>query len=253
MMVSQAERDIRDAVVARLRLLRPSARIIHELNVSGSGSNRIDVAAVTPIAIFGVEIKSERDTLDRLTEQWPAFTACCHVAIVAAHERHFREYRHEHLRDDLPGELYLDHPLFFKIGRERDRVWRYPEPELDRWNRGPWHIPIRDDLDARQPGAWSLLSMLWADELREECARHGLPAGRRVAMPKLITSMVWHMTGREIAEAVCRRLRSREFAAADPPMTDMRACASAPPESVTERAPAPQKALPLAIAEPSHG
>ena len=217
-MASAAEREIRDAVVAKLRTVRPGARIIHELNVCGTSSNRIDVVAVTPACIVGVEIKSERDKLDRLGEQWPAFTACCHVVIVAAHQKHFREYRYAGQPENIPGDMRLNHPLFFDDWSLRTNVWPYPEPGADRWGAGPWHLPIRHDLDVRQPRAWSLLSMLWAAELRAECARHGLPSGQRVTMPSLITSMVWSMTGREIAEAVCRQLRRRAFAEADIPI-----------------------------------
>lgn len=39
---SSDEQEIRDFVVAKLRQLMPSARIVHELNVSGQGSNRLD-------------------------------------------------------------------------------------------------------------------------------------------------------------------------------------------------------------------
>jgi len=68
-MSSASEEEIRAAVVGRLRELMPDARIVHELNVAGQGSNRIDVAAIGKQAIVGVEIKSRKDVLKRLDEQ----------------------------------------------------------------------------------------------------------------------------------------------------------------------------------------
>ena len=60
---SEAEADVRDAVVARLRTIRPDARIMHEVNCSLFGPNRIDVIAVSPQEIISVEVKSAKDKL----------------------------------------------------------------------------------------------------------------------------------------------------------------------------------------------
>jgi hypothetical protein len=85
---SSAESEIHEAVVARLRLLLPEARIIHELNVD-EGKSRVDVAAVTRNRLVFAEIKSEKDKPDRLARQLHAFGACCHTLILAAHEKWF--------------------------------------------------------------------------------------------------------------------------------------------------------------------
>ncbi|WP_278118673.1 hypothetical protein [Mesorhizobium sp. WSM4887] len=66
---SSAEAEIRDAAVARLRQRRPNARIIHEINVSSNGPNRIDVLAVDRAEIIACEVKSAKDKLDRLPAQ----------------------------------------------------------------------------------------------------------------------------------------------------------------------------------------
>ncbi|MGX1741606.1 hypothetical protein ACWIEX_08630 [Bosea sp. NPDC055353] len=102
---SADEEEIRAAVIVRLRELMPNARLVHELNVAGQGSNRIDVAAIDRQVIVAVEIKSRKDTLKRLGEQWDAFTRCCHYVIVAAHEKHFVEHRE-------PGGRHLPPPKF---------------------------------------------------------------------------------------------------------------------------------------------
>ncbi|MEL7525051.1 MAG: hypothetical protein AAFN16_04745 [Pseudomonadota bacterium] len=60
--------ELRAAVADRLRELRPSARILHEINVAG-GTVRLDVTAASPEEIITAEIKSKRDKLDRLPEQ----------------------------------------------------------------------------------------------------------------------------------------------------------------------------------------
>lgn len=96
----------------------PGARIVHELNVAGQGTNRIDVAAIETQAIVGVEIKSRKDMLKRLAEQWDTFSKCCHCIIVAAHEKHFIEHREPDWRDDVPSEIRLDVDRFTNRARD---------------------------------------------------------------------------------------------------------------------------------------
>lgn len=219
-MRSADEQEIRDAVVACLRQHLPDVRIIHELNVAGHGSNRIDVAAVTPQAIVAVEIKSKKDTLSRLADQWKAFNAACHRVYIAAHEKHFREHREKNWSDDHPSDWTLDHPLFADKWHSMRNVWRYPAPDETRepmWRR-TWRVEPKELL--RQPRAVDLLGLLWAAELRDECARHRLAAGSRRVMGEMVQDMAWNMTGREIAEAVCRQLRKRHFMEADQPIAE---------------------------------
>ncbi|WP_157014882.1 NERD domain-containing protein [Mesorhizobium xinjiangense] len=221
-MRSAAEKEIRDAVVARLRQLMPNARIVHELNVAGTGTNRIDVAAVASRAIVGVEIKSEKDKLDRLADQWDAFSKCCHRVVVAAHDKHFRDYRPKHYRDDLPPYRYLDHPLFFDKPWHDFHVWRFPRPDKPNQSyHKPWTFDALRDTQV-QPRATDMLRMLWAEELREECGRHRIPANSRSTRHFMIQQMVWLMTGREICEAVCRQLRARPFAEGDKQIVEMK-------------------------------
>ncbi len=84
---SSAEAEIRDAVVARIRKQRPGARIIHEINVSTYGPNRIDVLAVDRAEIIAVEIKSAKDKLDRLPAQIAAMRGAAHRVVAAIHEK----------------------------------------------------------------------------------------------------------------------------------------------------------------------
>lgn len=78
-------------LVERLRRIRPEARIIHEIQSACQGPNRIDLIAVSRSEIIAVEIKSERDKLDRLPAQVGAMLGCAHHVIAALHERFLAE------------------------------------------------------------------------------------------------------------------------------------------------------------------
>lgn len=227
------EQEIRNAVVSRLRALMPGVRIVHELNVAGQGTNRIDVAAIGTEHIVAVEIKSRKDVLKRLEEQWKAFNEVSHFVIVAAHEKHFADFRDPYWRDDVPAERHLNHPLFF--GRRfsyRAHVWRYPKPEKSDFVHGrnddAWSFDRFGDL-SRIPRATSMLEMLWAAELQAECWRHRISCSSRSTRPTMIRDLAWNLSGKEVTHAVCRQLRQRAFAEADAPIyPDQPAAASQP-------------------------
>lgn len=82
---SEAEERIRAKAEVWLRQRVPDARIIHEL-VLEQGGSRIDLAAVTSDMIVAVEIKSERDVLDRLNSQLEAAMKVADHVILAASE-----------------------------------------------------------------------------------------------------------------------------------------------------------------------
>ena len=194
---SSAEREIRDATVARARSLMPGARIIHELVVGGC---RADVAAVERDRITLFEIKSEKDTLDRLEKQAATFHKSAHATIIVAHEKWFN------------GRGWFSGPML------SGTVWRYPEPERKAsWTPHVWDLP-RQSL--KQPAPRIILDLMWRAEMVAEAVWHGLPAVRRMSMEKIKDEMAWAMTGRQIAEAVCRQLRARPFPEADPPIID---------------------------------
>lgn len=217
---SVAERELRDVVVARLRQLRPNARIIHEVNVSTWGPNRMDVIAVDHAEILAVEIKSERDKLDRAAKQVAAMMGAAHYAILALHESHlvekvtnewnahYSKIDGKHYFRDLPDEAKTSGVF----------TWIYPERE-----RGPndynyaWRNP---GIGVARPLPSTALDMLWRDELADLCGRLRVSRNRRATMPDMLDALRWHCTGRELTEGICRALRSRRFAEADPPMVD---------------------------------
>jgi len=203
---STAEQAVRDAVVARIRVALPRARIIHELNVAGTGSNRIDVAAVTLDRLFAFELKSEKDTLDRWPEQQRAFEACAHHVIVVAHRRHFQE-----------DKSYAPPRFVWPFGEYETNVWMFPEPEPSgTWPlyNHRWHLP-KDKLI--EPHAYKFLNMLWRNELFDLAQRFRLGLARRATRHDAIVEIALNCTGAEIATGVCAALRARTFVEADPP------------------------------------
>ena len=206
-MRSGAEQEIRDAVVAKIRACLPDARVIHELNAFGSGSNRIDVAAVTRDKLFAFEIKSEKDTLKRWPDQKRVFEACSHFLILAAHRCHFElttEYSEPAFK--WPHDVW---------GRG---VWMYPDPTCSApypTSEYAWELPRYNGME---PHAYRFLETLWAAELKAIASRLNIDAGKRPTRHDLIVSITRLASGREIAEGVCEMLRRRSFAEADKEM-----------------------------------
>ena len=164
------------------------------MNVSGTGSNRADLGIVFPDLVVLVEIKSAKDKLTRLEAQFEAFSRCCHTVIIAAHEKHF----------DSSGQL-VDCP--WMRWSHREHLWRYPGVESWEFQRYKAFA---------EPHAHAFLEMLWAEELKAELDRHRIGFRSDAARWELIRDLTLKLTGKQIREAVCRRLRSRQFAEADP-------------------------------------
>jgi hypothetical protein len=66
-----AESELRQALIASLRLAAPTAQILEELGIEHGGA-RIDVALLDQ-GLAGFEIKSDFDSLDRLAHQMHAY------------------------------------------------------------------------------------------------------------------------------------------------------------------------------------
>lgn len=186
-MASEAERWLRGLAVERVRELMPDARVVHELNVE-TGSCRVDLAAVAPDRLVMLEIKSRKDKLDRLPEQARIFAPACHrLVVVYASER-------------------WDVGTIYKASDYRAEVW--PEDRREWWNIS------RDSF--KLPNTSAMLNLLWREELFWEADRHNLQPHKRANRSDLMRSMWRYLTGQQIVEAVCRQLRSRTFAEADP-------------------------------------
>lgn len=208
---SSAEAEVRDAVVARLRQFRPEARIMHEVNAASFG-NRIDVLAVDRAEIIVVEVKSEKDKLDRLPSQIEAMQGVAHHVVLALHEKFFKVdpgdgiVRHRYRR--LPDPM---HKAAQKAGAA---IWAFPRDAegLPSWETC-WADPRRAVTTCLPPAA---LGMLWAEELRQLCASLGIKAGSRATMPFCINALRWSCTGEQITKGICAALRARRCIEADP-------------------------------------
>lgn len=209
---SPAEAEVREATVAHLRQeLPPSTRLIHELPVRGA---RADIAAVLRDRLIVFELKSERDTLKRLPEQIRHFSHVTPDIIVVAHRKHFDTKPYQN------GDPRMAWPDI----RGRFDVWVYPfGDDLPRIAQGSYAWRFRRNvfgpLEPRQ-SAWDMLDLLWAAELQMICADFGLNPGRRATRPQMMDLIVWHRPARDIWPAVCRALRARPFAEADPPIIE---------------------------------
>lgn len=190
-MASAAERHLRELAVARLRLLAPGARIVHELNVE-TGQCRVDLAAVQQNRLLFVEIKSRKDKLDRLREQCRVFRPACHgLAVCYASEK----WSYSAVSKETGGGCNL-----------------WPENEPHFWTFWPRHVP---------PNTSAFLNLLWRDELHAEAEMAGMQPKRATPRGPLMNMLWSRLTGEEVVAAVCRQLRLRPFAEADAPISSL--------------------------------
>lgn len=202
---SPAEAEIRDAVVARIRQLRPGARIIHEINCGGQGTNRIDLIAVDPAEIIAVEIKSAKDKINRLPAQVKAMRGVSHHVIAALHEKFL-----------VPSKWGREGSVEAPPEAKGATVWAYPEAGSDAgrtYGCAAWEHPT--------PAIQSVLPsdaiwMLWRDELYELCGLLQVPVPRRATMTTMAKQLRWLCTGRDLTRGICAMLRARRCIEADP-------------------------------------
>lgn len=184
----------------------PSARVMHELPVGGC---RIDLAFVTTTHLFGVEIKSSKDTLDRLDKQIEHFTRCLPEVWVAIAEKWIPAFS--------PGS---DTGLPWKVGRliveggaVREKIpfgQGYASP----------HPAIIDKMLTT-----SMLHLLHVPELVALATAHRLPHRKRAPSRDLMTLLARSLTGDDVVAGVCGQLRARPTGwQADAPHT-LPACA----------------------------
>lgn len=205
---SSAEGEIRVAVAERLREIVPGCRIIHEINAETFG-NRIDVLAVGTDRIAAVEIKSEKDKLDRLPAQISAMRSVAHHSYAALHEK-FLEPLGQAARygvvtpDAARGAIVWVYPRADRKGHvECQSEWL----QSDRWSKHKFCLP--------DGAIW----MLWRKELQEICHNIGMRSVSRLTMEEAVDHIRWNRTGGQITRAICAALRARECVEADPPVS----------------------------------
>lgn len=215
---SDAEAEVRAAVVDRLRKLRPEARIMHEVNASSYG-NRIDVLAVCPAEIIAVEVKSAKDKLDRLPDQLEAMRGCAHTVIAALHEKFLVETR----THKMGGTIERDGEFFYMARPEAapfGGTWIFPErrraPEHWHDDLFPWREP---EQAICRPLPAKAIDMLWRKELLEMCGRFAVSVPKRSRMETMVNALRWELSGRDLTRGICGALRTRACIEADPPVS----------------------------------
>lgn len=208
---SDAEAEIRDAVVAKLRLVRPDARIMHEVNLL-NGQNRVDVMAVSRAEIIMVEIKSAKDKIDRLPDQIKAMRETSHIVIAALHRKF--------LPADHASTLYFARPEGIPYDVP---VWWYPKAQDMAEAYHPtyeWRDPdIAQSLNRALPV--DALSLLHRDEMKRLCNELGIGTHRTANMQSMEAALLWGATGRQMTLGICAALRRRTLCAeADDPQLD---------------------------------
>lgn len=195
---SSEEFAMRGAIAAWGRPIWPRTRIVHELVVAGE--RRIDMAFIGPDSIIGVEIKSSRDTLERLSEQMRVFKAHLPLVILAVAPKWTDKTGGPY--DYADDKIIVDH--------------HQVEPE----NRtiSPWVRP-------RQTVTVQLLELLWASEARAIASRTRVSCDKRLPLRTALPLLARALTGDEIVREVCRELRARDafpryagHPASDPPI-----------------------------------
>ncbi len=198
---SDAEAEIREPVVARLREMVPGCRIIHEINAESFG-NRIDVLAVGTDRLVAVEIKSERDTLKRLPDQIKAMRSVTHETCVAIHEKFLKQsHGSVYPPDEARNATVWVYPRLERKGHVQcGAEWQ----DRDGWKKTFRCLPI---------GA---MEMLWRNELHNICRTLDVTRASHLTRHEAMDEIRWIMSGQKITETVCATLRNRACVEADP-------------------------------------
>lgn len=160
----------------------PGARLVHELVV---GECRIDMAFITRDALYGIEIKSSRDTLDRLRDQLRVFRAslpCIYLAVAP-------KWRSE------SGIIFGGvERIYCDVSGETPEISSYA-------------TPLRD---VNRKITVQMLDLLWAAEARAIAMRNRLDVTKTTPLYKIVPILARALTGNEIVREVCRELRARD-------------------------------------------
>lgn len=228
---SECEERLRSKSVYFLRSRYPKARIIHELKLGDEV--RIDLAAVSENHIALLEIKSEKDNFKRLGAQMARAKEVGqsqYIVLAKPHDPRFRAWYHMNQYD--AGHLNAT----LSEACKRHKRW-LPDALRGHENQAVFHqsTVLCEEEDGRLMGMgftqnslnnWNhinpriLLSMMWAEELRQIGADHMIKCAG--SMWGNIPLLMEGMTGGQIRKAVCKALRSRFFARADDPVIEDR-------------------------------
>jgi hypothetical protein len=207
---SGEELSMRGALEAWGRARWPDSRVMHELSTGGC---RIDLAFVSPTHLAGIEIKSSRDTLERLPRQLEEFAACMpELWLATALQWSGPLHDHEHPKYiGLPWGV--GHVVVDGGGVVHEKI-KYAH----------WELPYGALVDPLL--TVPMLHLCHCVELTRIAAAAGLAHRRRATRRDLMTLLARRLTGDAIIAGVCEQLRARQTGwAADAPVSIERAAA----------------------------
>ena len=166
-----------------------TTKVIHEMDVC-TGSSRIDIAVING-KIHGYEIKSEQDTLERLSSQVESYNKIFDTVTIVAGEKHID--RIMKIVPDWWGVYYIfNQNSDIKIKRKRQSK-------------------INKNIDVLQ-----ITQLLWKDELTELLNSHNIKKGikskTRFALGEIAVRNIDHY---EIRDYVRQALKNRTTWRAD--------------------------------------
>lgn len=195
MTVSREEGEMRAAVEAWGRAKWPGCRVMHELRVGGC---RADLAFVTLDHIALVEIKSSKDTLDRLAEQLRQYFRAAPevwIAIAPKWTGHLSDF------DYRTGVIVVANGEVSEIISKSTNWEQRRSAKIE-----PLCIPDR-------------LRLLLRPELLAILRRREVPFKSRIYAHNAAAMIALKLTGEQLIYEVCRELRARKTGwAADEPI-----------------------------------
>jgi hypothetical protein len=190
---SSTEIKIRQVLEDWCRKRWPNARLINELVVF-RGEARADMAAVEETNLVAFEIKGPNDDTKRLIHQCGMFRLSAPELWVIAAAPHC---------DDALLMNYLIPSIGIAC------INGLPHSRWDDEAVRELTVEVLAEPTTFRPHGFSLLSVLWVDELRNQCKRHRL--ADKGVHAKLVERLNTTLTDEEKIEAVCYELRRRNF------------------------------------------
>jgi hypothetical protein len=180
------DRDIRCALKRRLNDLHrdePDTLVLDELGLC-QGTARVDIAVVNG-SLNGFEIKSERDTLERLPGQQEVYSRALNQVTIVAGGSHIQK-------------VILAVPDWWGV------------EHVEATDDGLVFLTLREPQNNPAIDAFAVAQLLWREEALDLLKEHGLERGmvskpRRALWAKLAT----HLHTDELCDAVRLRLKAR--------------------------------------------
>lgn len=202
------DKDIREPLFDYLESLYGKSRMLQEKIM---GSSRADIVMVCENGIYGIEIKSDRDSYARLSRQirdYDLFFDYNYVVVGGSHGLHIREHVPEHWGIITVEELLGDEKRLQTIeeitdseegeqpGRERKKLDFYM---LRRPSENPYV-------------QWEKkLSLLWRPELASIQEKNSMPAYKKLSKKNLILKILERVERKRLLEQISEELFQRDY------------------------------------------